>query len=407
MVIVLIILIILVVCVLSSLFNKENEEPHISFTEMKKNTARKLIETKEIPSTQILPCVKSIDVRGTYYRNTKEKAAARDVEVGDSLILQEETDNPVDPNAVKVMTINGVHIGYVQYDIAQFVKRNILHVKSCTVVKKSVHEIPYITATAYFSKSECKQLDFIESELRVSPEDKMNDLLSGHTHEYKYRQVVLTVKATFEQSNEAIDKARGLRQGDKIILQKVESSDLFPYRIDVFTEDHTFIGFCYGRFTQEPYELFDKIHKVLVDAPMQAYYHESLILRVFLPENIEWKGTIEIGREYSGPYPQLYKARQIKNGDPLTALDLALPIANKEKGITGKFLCCQIYRQLKDYESERKMILNILERIETVDPSYISKDEYSEMQKNQDSILKRLNTVESRLNSKSPKKNPK
>ena len=95
---------------------------------------------------------------------------------------------------------------------------------------------------------------------------------------------------------------------------------------------------------------------------------------------------------------------QIKRTDTAKALEIAVPIADKENGIDAKFLCCQCYRLLKDYDSEREMILRILNYIQNLKPEDVSENEYISITQRMPEMKKRLATVESRLESKSKKK---
>lgn len=405
---------IFVIILLSKAFSKpdnssNSSEPQVSFQEMKARKAARERAEKSATSTSrvTLPCIKLMEVKGTYYRSHDEIEAARDVEVGDTLILQPEPENTVDPNAVKVLTLNGVHIGYVQWDIAQFTRDFIKHVQTCTVTKTTRHDIPYIHADIFFSDRVCKQPDFIPKDLRVSPDDKMRDLSLGVRKDYKYRSLLLTVEGTFEQHIDVISKAKSLRQGDKVILKKPEVfSEFYNFLLNVYTEDDTMIGFCFGSFAQEVYELFDDIYTVIVESPMSAYPHQKINLRVFVPQSIKWVPKVEPFSErcYKTPYPQLVAANSMKRTNPEAALELALPVAECEKGINGKFLCCQIFRLQKDYESEHRMILRILERIESINSEEIGSLEFTQMKSRADEFLKRLDVVESRINSKSRKK---
>ena len=107
---------------------------------------------------------------------------------------------------------------------------------------------------------------------------------------------------------------------------------------------------------------------------------------------------------YSGPYPELQEAESLKRTDPEAALLIALPIAAKEKGMKAKFLCCQIYRLQKDYEAERRMIVRILNHMDSVNPEEILQEDLYHMKSQRPTILQRLNTVESRIASREKNK---
>lgn len=395
----------------TALQKEKNSSTQVSFQDLKKKgeERKKLIdqERKANPSKPSLPRIIHTEVKGTYYRTSDEKAAARNVEKGDTLILKVEPENQVDKNAVRYHTLSGSHIGYVESNLSKFVRDNLSHVKSCIVTNVSNHAIPYIDVVINFSSMECRQKDFLDEDLRVTPEDRMRDIAKGINREYKYRHVSLRVSGTYEYPLSVIKKAKSLRNGDKVVLKKPETeSEFYPYRIDVYTEDGIMIGFCYGSFAKEPYDMFDKIKHAMVDSIMDSET-DAVCIYIYIPQNTSHEEPIistEGGHYYSGPYPQIAAAAALKNTDQEKALELALPIAMKEKGIDAKFLCCQIYRIQKNYELERKMILKILERIDNISPEEISKSDYFYIKRQADTILKRLNTVESRLQSKYRKK---
>ena len=102
------------------------------------------IDRKESNAKRIFdPCSIDFEVKGTNFRTNDEIRAARFLEKGDTLVLVSEPDNAVDPNAVKVYNINGVHIGYVQKNLSAFVFERIDHVESCKVKNVSKHNIPF------------------------------------------------------------------------------------------------------------------------------------------------------------------------------------------------------------------------------------------------------------------------
>ena len=59
---------------------------------------------------------------GLYYRTAAEQTRAMNLKPGEALRLEPEPTNPFDPNAVKVLTEDGFHIGYVSKDEAPFLK---------------------------------------------------------------------------------------------------------------------------------------------------------------------------------------------------------------------------------------------------------------------------------------------
>lgn len=58
---------------------------------------------------------------GTSHRNKHEISAANIVKKGEIILLEKESDNEFDKNAVKVLTLDGYHIGYVSSGKAQII----------------------------------------------------------------------------------------------------------------------------------------------------------------------------------------------------------------------------------------------------------------------------------------------
>lgn len=92
------------------------------------------------------------EVKGLFYRSAQAQLVATLLEVGDELFLQEEPDNEVDASAVKVLTSSGECIGYVDKEHCVSVGALINLIDSCRVIKRSNHQIPYITAKISFKE---------------------------------------------------------------------------------------------------------------------------------------------------------------------------------------------------------------------------------------------------------------
>ena len=92
------------------------------------------------------------EVKGLTYRSAQAQLEAVLLEIGDLLLLEEEPDNEVDASAVKVLTQSGECIGYVDKEHCVSVGALINLIDSCTVMKKSRHQIPYITAKISFKE---------------------------------------------------------------------------------------------------------------------------------------------------------------------------------------------------------------------------------------------------------------
>ena len=92
------------------------------------------------------------ELKGLYYRTAFEQLAAVMLEVGDSLRLELEPDNDKDPTAIKVFTESNDFIGYVDKDQSALVTSVYDRIISCTVIKKTRHQIPYITCKIEFTE---------------------------------------------------------------------------------------------------------------------------------------------------------------------------------------------------------------------------------------------------------------
>ena len=139
---------------------------------------------------------------------------------------------------------------------------------------------------------------------------------------------------------------------------------------------------------------------------MESLDFERIGIRIIYSKDIArelkpFSTSIESG--YFGPYPQLYEADSIKRSNTERALELALSVANYENGIDARFICCQCYRLLKDYQSEEQMIIQIIEFIQKSDIRYMSPSTFHLLKRRMPEILKRLSTVQTRLASQAKK----
>lgn len=116
---------------------------------------KKKVKVKECTSLQkerknlILPNL-VFELKGLIYRSAQAQLAAIMLEIGDQLLLEEEADNENDASAVKVLTLSGEWIGYVDKEHCVLVGAMINRIDSCTIIKKSKHQIPFIMAEIKF-----------------------------------------------------------------------------------------------------------------------------------------------------------------------------------------------------------------------------------------------------------------
>lgn len=92
-------------------------------------------------------------VKGTIYRSSLEVQIAKNVKVGDMLLLKHESNNPKDAYAMKVLTTTAAHIGYVEKQYSFLFFRLLKSIDKCVVTKVTNDDIPFIYVDAYIEKS--------------------------------------------------------------------------------------------------------------------------------------------------------------------------------------------------------------------------------------------------------------
>lgn len=120
----------------------------IDLVEEEKKHIRNLSST----STKENEYAVSFKIKGLQYREEDEQEAAYGLEEGDSLELEEEPDNEYDPFAIKVMTEEGYHIGYVEASKAKRICTNMSDLIECRVDRVVEYEDLHIYASAIFRK---------------------------------------------------------------------------------------------------------------------------------------------------------------------------------------------------------------------------------------------------------------
>lgn len=343
------------------------------------------------------------DVKGTYYRTTDEISAARMCEVGDTLILVPEPSNTADSYAVKVITMEGVHIGYISSEFSKIVSSNITHVSECIITRVTAHNIPFISVKIVFSQSFVQQPEITPKAYQCGPEDKMRNLSTTNINAYDYRKVGLLVQDLYERDKDVIAKARLCRKGDKIILKKGVCDELYPDRIDIYLADETYLGYAAAFCRKEVYTLFDKIVDSFVDFPITPDTGDQLSIRVIFPARVKCPESClpaaGIEHFYSGNFPEVKMASELRRTDPLAALDILLPIAMKEKGIDAHLECVACYFQIKDWDNRIKMIQETLDRIESFTEDDYPQSTLNILHRYEEKLCKQLEFSQKRLDS--------
>lgn len=92
----------------------------------------------------------SFAVKGLNYRSEEEQEAAKNLEEGDDLLLEGEPTNEHDPFAIKVLTTEGYHIGYVEATKSRYISENMHKLVKCKIKQISRYDNLYIYGLAYF-----------------------------------------------------------------------------------------------------------------------------------------------------------------------------------------------------------------------------------------------------------------
>lgn len=121
-------------------------------------------------------------------------------------------------------------------------------------------------------------------------------------------------------------------------------------------------------------------------------------------DDVKIKVTIKTDKTLAyARHPQLREAEALKYNEPEKALEVLLPLCDEEKGIYVKHVCLFCYRQLKDPESEKKMIYRIFDKIETIKEDECDEIEYDYISKCRPVYEDRLRWVETLIERKRKK----
>lgn len=403
------IIIIIALCLLAIVINvKRKEAEEKRDRELFRLQHNSDVEHYESNTVSNLPKTLDVEVKGTFYRTPDEISAARMCEVGDTVILEPEPCNKADSFAVKVKTMEGFHIGYVNSDFSKLVNNNIKHISKCIITRITAHNIPFISIKIYFALSKTQQPGFIPQDYQCGPEDMIRNLSTTPVDSYNYRRVCLMVQDLYERDRSVIAKARACRKGDKIILKKGVCNELYPDRIDIYLADETYLGYAEPFGSKEVYMLFDKIVDSFVEYPVSLDSRNQFGVRVIFPVSVkcpkECMPESGIGFYYSGNYQEVKMASDLRRTDPADALDILLPVVKKEKGIDAHLECIACYYQLKEWQNRIDMIRATLDRIESYTEEDYPREELADMRRYMEKLYKQLEFSQKRLESQDKKR---
>lgn len=408
----LVILILIAIIALSSNGNKPTKEE----LDAKKKRRQELYEhfeqkekesktyAEEIPSKYIGIAHINFSVKGSIYRSKQEIAAARMCDVGDTIILRREADNLKDEFAVKVYTLDGYHIGYVEKQYSELAFTQIKYISKCTISKISFSDVPYIFVDVYFSEIEQNQPEFKNLDLQISPRNFM--INPTHKFESKYNRIFALISWTSFLTPEGSKVLNNCSQGDELQLKRNPSSNI-PFCVDVYKGD-VFLGHVSGFDAIKVYKSINMPYKCIVSNP-KSKLNVGVGIEVFYegdPNSVEptedEKNTLkQFQREFFSEYEE---ASHLVHEEPQKALDLLLPLVDYERGLNIKHMCCRCYRKLKQYELEKEMVEKILHYIDIVPYDVAPEDVVLEIRASRDLYESRLAYDEKRIANKNKRK---
>lgn len=86
------------------------------------------------------------ELKGLFYRDQEAKDAAFQLEIGSPLNIKVDLEN----RGLKVVTPNGIHLGYIPADLSPAFHEHLDSIKSCTVKSKDDLRIPHIGIETIF-----------------------------------------------------------------------------------------------------------------------------------------------------------------------------------------------------------------------------------------------------------------
>ena len=105
---------------------------------------------EELEQEQVWNRIKHIlsdfTIAGTYYRTQEEIFCAENLQIGEELVLEKEPTNEFDKNAIKVLTEDGYHIGYIPKELCRMFNDILVGCEYRVLVNKIVNasSAPYV-----------------------------------------------------------------------------------------------------------------------------------------------------------------------------------------------------------------------------------------------------------------------
>ena len=94
----------------------------------------------------------NIKIKGLFYRDNKSQIRAKKLKIEENLILEAEPDNQYDKYAVRVLTEDGIMIGYIDQIYSADINSKLDFNYKCLVSNISNDDVPFINADIFFIK---------------------------------------------------------------------------------------------------------------------------------------------------------------------------------------------------------------------------------------------------------------
>lgn len=132
---------------------KENKEHKRELKEMANNNQSALREVKRIKYDSPSGVCRGFNLMGLRYRSTEAQNDALKLVIGEKVLLEQEPYNPKDNKAIRVVTLRGFHIGYVESDFNEFVYDNFDNVIEARVSNFPNEGCPYYSIHIFFTNN--------------------------------------------------------------------------------------------------------------------------------------------------------------------------------------------------------------------------------------------------------------
>lgn len=330
-----------------------------------------------------------VDVKGTSYRNSSEINAARLLDVGDSLILQKESDNCYDDFAVRVFTRNGFCIGYVDRKFSQYVSEHISFIESCSVFSSKLIDTPFISLEIKFSSHPQPLPCFESNQENMTASERMMILSSiaakqtanlevssnlevPSNEEYAYIEFWLAWTDELPRKN--IQRALACVCGEHLVL-KLPSEQRYPGRIEVYSRDEVLIGYidedCHPGIS-------DIIEQIISPKIVECHSSDRIKGCFYIPSDLMLNLPDSKPYVFNYPYKEVEYAQTLSKKNPQAALDILSYAIAHEKGIVAKEVAASCYYKLKDWEKRKTMCLHMIQVIDSLsegdmNPAYLSR----------------------------------